>query len=240
MLKRALLLTGFVSLGASASPLQIESCEQLLNLADKTNSDYVLIQDIDCSGFVHTEPKSFAGNFDGNDYAISNLTISATKGDVGLFSRINAGEIKNLTISNFQINTQDKKAKTVGALAGLLNGGIIQNVTITESSISNALGDWAIGLLVGRADNAMLKDITVQHSSLSTSTDSRKVGGVSGWLIEGAGANNIKINDVQITVKNSRFNYVGGIFGNVHKTPLTLLEIADSSVKRNDLGKSGP
>lgn len=239
MLKNTLLLSSFISLGATASPIQIDSCEQLLNLADKTNSDYVLLQNIDCSGFIHTEPKSFAGNFDGNGYAISNLTISAAKGDVGLFSRINAGEIKNLTISNFQINTQDKEAKTVGALAGLLNGGLIKNVTITDSAISNAVGSWAVGLLVGRADSAMLQDIVVQHSALSTSTDSNKIGGVSGWLIEGAGANNIKVNDVKITVKNSGFNYVGGIFGNVEQTKLELLEIADSSLKRNDLGKSG-
>ena len=239
MLKNTLLLSSFISLGSAASPIQIDSCEQLLNLEDKTNSDYVLVQNIDCSGFVHTKPKSFAGNFDGNNYAISNLTISAIKGDVGLFSRINSGEIKNLTISNFQINTQDREAKTVGTLAGFLNGGLIQNVTITDSSISNAVGTWATGLLVGRADSAKLQTIVIEHSSLSTSTGSDKIGGVSGWLIEGASANNIKVNDVQITVKNSDFNYIGGIFGNVVETPLSLLEITDSSVKRNDLGKSG-
>ncbi|UTZ38474.1 hypothetical protein HB763_17680 [Vibrio campbellii] len=250
MLKNTLLLSSFISLGATASPIQIDSCEQLLNLEDNTNSYYVLLQNIDCSGFIHTEPKSFAGNFDGNGYAISNLTISAAKGDVGLFSIINAGEIKNLTISNFQINTQDKKAKTVGALAGLQKGGLIKNVTITDSEISNAVGSWAVGLLVGRADSAMLQDIVVQHSALSSSTDSNNIGGVSGWLREGAGANkikvregagayNIKVNDVKITVKNSGLNSVGGIFGNVEQTKLELLEIADSSLKRNDLGKSG-
>jgi len=239
MLKNTFLLSSLISLGATASPIQIDSCEQLLNLEDKTNSDYVLIKNIDCSGFVHTKPKSFAGNLNGNGYAISNLTISATKGDVGLFSRIRSGVIENLNINNFQVDTQNKKVTTVGTLAGLQDGGLIKNVKITDSSISNAVGSWAVGLLVGRADSAMLKDIVVQHSTLSTSTDSDKIGTVSGWLIEGAGANNIKVNDVHITVKNSDFNYVGGVFGNVVETPLSLLEITDSSVKRNNLGKSG-
>lgn len=32
---------------------------------------------------------------------------------------------------------------------------------------------------------------------------------------------------------------MGGVFGNVVETPLSLLEITDSSVKRNNLGKNG-
>lgn len=140
MLKNTFLLSSLISLGATASPIQIDSCEQLLNLEDKTNSDYVLIQNIDCSGFVHTKPKSFAGNLNGNGYAISNLTISATKGDVGLFSRIRSEVIENLNINNFQVDTQNKKVTTVGTLAGLQDGGLIKNVKITVSSISNAVG----------------------------------------------------------------------------------------------------
>ena len=105
MLTKTPLLLSLISLGTSASPTQIDSCEKLLNLEDKTNLDYELVQNIDCSGFVHNTPKMFSGNLNGNGYEISNLTISTTKRNVGLFSRIDFGEIKNLTINNFQVNS---------------------------------------------------------------------------------------------------------------------------------------
>ncbi|WP_341665296.1 hypothetical protein [Vibrio sp.] len=238
MIKRTLLLS-FFSLGATASPIQIDSCEKLLNLENKTNLDYELVQNIDCAGLLHSNPKIFSGNLNGNGYSVSNLSIIATKGNIGLFSKIDSGEVKNLTINSFQITTQGVKAQTVGALAGLLNGGLIKNVTISNSSIVNAVGAWATGLLVGRADNAMLQNITVEHSILSTTTKSGSVGGVSGWLIDGAGANEIKVHDLNMTIKNNSFNDTGGIFGKVYNTDLSLLEITDSAIKRNDLAKNG-
>lgn len=239
MRNKYLLLTTLTSVSVAASPINIDTCEALLNLENNTHKDYEIIQDLDCSGIAHHELITFRGNLNGNDYTISNLTISSTQNDIGLFSQIHTGEVRNLNLRNFNIDSQNQKVRTVGGLAGFINGGLVKDVTITDSSINNSQGDWATGLLAGRADNAMIQNISIINSTLTTTTDSRQIGGALGWIIDGAGASNLKVQDVQMTIKGSGHSKVGGILGNVVETPLTSLEIIDSSLKRNDLGKNG-
>ncbi|MEZ8678070.1 ZmpA/ZmpB/ZmpC family metallo-endopeptidase-related protein [Vibrio splendidus] len=239
MKNKHLLFTTLASMSVAASPINIDTCEALLNLEDNTHLDYEIIQDLDCSGVAHSELITFRGNLNGNGHTISNLTISSTQNDIGLFSQIHTGEVRNLTLQNFNINSQNQKVRTVGGLAGFINGGLVKDVTVTDSSINNSQGDWATGLLAGRADNAMIQNITIVNSILTATTDSRQIGGTLGWIIDGAGASNLTVHDVQITIKGSGNSKVGGILGNVVNTPLSSLEIIDSSLKRNDLGING-
>ncbi|MEZ8231432.1 hypothetical protein [Vibrio splendidus] len=239
MKNKYLLFTTLASMSVAASPINIDTCEALLNLEDNTHFDYEITQDLDCIGFVHSELKSFRGNLNGNGHTVSNLTISSTQNDVGLFSQIHTGEVRHLILRNFNIDSQNQKVRTVGGLAGFINGGLVKNVTITDSSINNSQGDWATGLLAGRADNAMIQSISIINSTLTATTDSRQIGGALGWIIDGAGASDLKVHDVQMTIKGSGHSKVGGILGNVVETPLSSLEITDSSLKRNDLGKNG-
>ncbi|WP_241908669.1 ZmpA/ZmpB/ZmpC family metallo-endopeptidase-related protein [Vibrio lentus] len=239
MRNKCILFTTLASMSVAASPIHIDTCEALLNLEDNTNLDYEIIHNLDCSGIAHSELITFRGNLNGNGHTISNLTISSSQNDIGLFSQIHTGEVRNLTLQNFNINSQNQKVRTVGGLAGFINGGLVKDVTVTDSSINNSQGDWATGLLAGRADNAMIQNVSILNSTLTTTTDSRQIGGALGWIIDGAGASNLTVHDVQITIKGSGNSKVGGILGNVVNTPLSSLEIIDSSLKRNDLGKNG-
>ena len=58
MKNKYLLFTTLASMSVAASPINIDTCEALLNLEDNTHFDYEITQDLDCIGLVHSELKS--------------------------------------------------------------------------------------------------------------------------------------------------------------------------------------
>lgn len=87
-----------------------------------------LMNDLDMSGIENFTPIGvgstlpFAGFFDGNHKTISNLTISSTNNNVGLFGYMSNGSgVKDLTLSQCNISTT---GSTVGGIAGYSYGNI--------------------------------------------------------------------------------------------------------------------
>lgn len=77
---------------------------------------------------IGSNTHSFAGNFDGNNKAISGLNISVAGNNVGLFGYISGATIKNLTV-----NGSVKGSSNVGGVVGYALNSTIENVTNNAS-----------------------------------------------------------------------------------------------------------
>ena len=120
---------------------------------------------------------AFAGVFDGNDKTISGLkmTTTLTNEDIamGLFGVVDGGTVKNVTLSNVNINISN--GDNVGAAVGVLVGdGLVSGVTVS-GSVKGADG---IGGVVGR----MMKSGTIENCTNNATVEatSTAAGGVVG------------------------------------------------------------
>ncbi len=150
-----------------------------------------------CAGFVPvgTNGNAFTGSFDGQNHAITGLTIDRSAQDyVGLFGYAN-GALGNVTLSGGSISGKD----FVGALAGYTNtAGTVQN---SHASASVNGGNY-VGGLVGFARAA----VSNSHAQGDVS-GSQHVGGLLGRLFQGSLGNSYATGTV-----NGAGN-VGGLAG---------------------------
>lgn len=84
---------------------------------------------------IGTDTYAFNGDFDGNNYKISALTISSASADSGLFGVLRKSNIKNLTVEG-AITTNSDASKRLGGITGCVTGAT-EDVTIISNCISN-------------------------------------------------------------------------------------------------------
>ncbi len=131
--------------GEPNTPYQIADTNDLLTLSQITedhNKYIILIADINLadSNFTDCVIPTFSGNFNGNNYTISNIYIqgNSDSGNMGFWRQLSSGTIQNLNIENINIENLDAgffQGGSAGGLAGNTNGGIIENCTVTGSII---------------------------------------------------------------------------------------------------------
>ena len=124
------------------SDIGIETCQELQNVNNSYN--YYLLQNVDCSASINWNSgqgflpiTSFERIFDGRNFSISDLYINRSSSSfIGLFSKIDGGEITNLNLINADI-TGDAY---VGGIAGSNNGTISNSYANTIISGANTTG----------------------------------------------------------------------------------------------------
>ena len=153
----------------------------------------------------------FTGNFDGQGFAITNISIIQNinnKDDyysnryVGLFGSISGTTpvIQNLTLRNAQVTG----GNNVGILVGFASHAIVKRIIIEGGSVQ---GEEAVGGLIGKSS-----DSTVSHSSASASISGmNNVGG----LIGGAENTTIELNYATGDVTGA--NNTGGLIGSAYR-----------------------
>ena len=143
---------------AEQEPVEISNAEELQNMNNDLDADYVLVDDIDASGIENFEPigsrsEPFTGTFDGDGHTISGLRIDRPEEtNVGLFGSVSAENgavmIENATLEGVDVTggTVDVTGGTnVGGLIGHNSGGRIDNVHVS----GNVSGGNRVGGLVG-------------------------------------------------------------------------------------------
>ncbi|WP_202079839.1 GLUG motif-containing protein, partial [Caldalkalibacillus salinus] len=101
---------------------QISSPEDLDQIRNSLNGNYVLAGDIDLSGYENWEPigtavKPFTGSLDGNGYTIKGLTVNRPEEEyVGLFGYAQYSQLQNVNLEYVDIKGQNY----VGGLAGYI------------------------------------------------------------------------------------------------------------------------
>ena len=236
--------------GTAEDPYQIANGAQLAYLASSVNSgetyeqkNFVLTANIDLNGLPWTPIANsfsdallggsyyrvFAGNFDGNGYTISNVSIGSEtaplEADVlGLFGATE-GKISNLNLDTVSIHGVAKIASigaVVGFAGGLVgySGGSIENCHVTSltmdmSAPSNvyAAAYW-VGGLVGALDGTQLINECSVSGSITEKAGKGSIGGLIGELGKAAKITYSRSN-VTVNVKaDSRGGAdVGGFIG---------------------------
>ena len=236
--------------GTAEDPYQIANGAQLAYLASSVNNgetyeekNFVLTANIDLNGLPWTpiansfsdallggsNYRIFAGNFDGNGYTISNVSIGSEttpfESDVfGLFGATE-GKISNLNLDTVSIHGIAKIASigaVVGFAGGLVgySGGSIENchvtgLTMDMSAPSNvyAAAYW-VGGLVGALDGTQLINECSVSGSITEKAGKGSIGGLIGELGKAAKITYSRSN-VTVNVKaDSRGGAdVGGFIG---------------------------
>lgn len=155
--------------------------------------------------------------YDGSDYTISNLKSSG-----GLFDELRGSEVKNLTLSNMQIETTALTGKCVGCIANRAVADTVKvssNVyTIGNSNIKNCILSNCIincnnyieygGLVIGYGGSIV--DTYINNSSINVHKETAKyLGGIAGTAAE---ITNCGINGLKVEGKNNVM-CIGGIVG---------------------------
>lgn len=158
--------------GTKEEPWQIASAEQLQRVRENLAGHYVLVADIDLSGYENWEPigafqslsdapedaevpnpeYAFTGTFDGAGHTISNLTVSsALPMGAGLFGCASGTENEEAYIGNFTLeNVHVSGFYLVGGAVGLqfMNCKVSDITLKGENRLSGSQG---IGGVVGTA-----------------------------------------------------------------------------------------
>lgn len=149
---------------ATANYTLIETLDELKLIgaddAYPANGYYKLANNIDASGVEWTPITAFSGLFEGNGYTISGLNIGKTEAVArtasayGLFGTL-SGTVRNLKLTDVYFNTYVSGGTSyLGAVAGNINGGKIQNVYAEGAIIDTTSKYTRAGGLVGISTGA--------------------------------------------------------------------------------------
>jgi hypothetical protein len=172
--------------GTSSNPHVVTNLDELQAVQGDLSADYVLDNNIDASetvlwnsgaGFTpigkYGDP--FSGEFDGKGFSVDGLYINRPNTDeIGLFGHVNSADIKNIGVTNLDIEGDNN----VGGLVGSTRGSIITN-SFSSGSVS---GYRPVGGLVGVNKNTKI-ETSYSNSNVS---GSYKVGGLVGFTEGGA------------------------------------------------------
>ena len=209
--------------GSSGSPCEITTAAQLqaINTSATTLGYYYkLMNDIDLTGvsWVNIGTASgdgfrFDGNFDGDNFTISNLTsFTYTTANKGLFGTIEGANssskavVKNLKLDGFNVTNNSANQGVAGSLAGYAKYATISNIQVTNTTIERTATDssW-VGGLIGHVDYSTISDVNVSASVTAGQT----VGGLVGRAYQVTITNSKSSGSVTVTS-----NCAGGLIGN--------------------------
>lgn len=222
----------------------VEDYEKLLNGTYDLSKNYILMNDLDLKDYCTNNvckpiglEKGFSGIFNGNNYTISNYSFNVNDDDmknIGFFSNINMGVVKNLKLDNAEIiitNTVNI-GTPIGLLSGIARNALIENCSVngkitTNETISDQIN--SVGLLVGGVGlvdglNNKIKDKTITNAGnidyhiiasiknttatgtieLSSSDTCTNIGGLIGS--SGAGYHNLYGYSIFNSIENSSAN----------------------------------
>lgn len=154
----------------------------------------------------------FSGTFDGGGKIISNLKISGSNSDVGLFGYTTSGEVKNFTLQNADV----KGYLDVGAVSGTPYTSRYTDIAVIGDI--RVEGFAYVGGAFGKNVYANITNVDVKANAgsyVKASSDGYRtyVGGLAGFM--GEGSHVVRDCDIEIDVIGSTCD-VGGILGILH------------------------
>ena len=206
--------------GTAYDPYQIKTAASMMRMKDYPDAHFALAADIDMEGTLWI-PISMNTSFDGNNHTLYNLTINPyiITDKIGLFSTIDGGVVKNLTLHNVSANFPNRSY--IGSIAGYVDQATITNSHVVLTQANSIIGADYVGGLVGYAcANQYDSKLTISSCTVSSSINSatiigsRCVGGAMGELYSGY---KTSVSDVHVKACIAGSDYVGGIVGNLDR-----------------------
>lgn len=197
--------------GTSADPYIIETGGQLLLMKEYNEKYFELANNIDLNNH-NWLPFEFNGSLNGKGFLVSNLKIERTTDKQGLFSKVNNGNVQNLTIKNVYIDAP--AYSEIGALAGYVDNyqTSISNCHVILNENSQIKGGDKVAGLIGYLCKGNISNCTVEYSGTSTDVikGNENVGGLIGLAVY---STSLVISSCQAFVNVKGANHVGGIVG---------------------------
>ena len=181
--------------------LEITTVEELKNI--EMNKSYILMNDLDLQDEewipLGSYNQPFRGDFNGNGFEISNLTITQEYIYTGLFGYVE-GNIYNLTVKDFSINYTTERITFVGGLAGNSSGNVEDVFVNGTINVTNNDSNTYAGLLLGQ------------------SSENSYSGNIANFL-----PNEITDNQANgaLTIVSERIAFVGGLIGKAFNSKVT-------------------
>ena len=216
--------------GTEQSPYIIDSSDKLIALRTNVNagetyagvyfklaSDIALSGEWTAIGNGSRSSKSYTGNafkgvFDGDNNTISGLTITSTTAAdaaIGLFGVVDGGTVKNLNLTNVNINVLS--SNLAGAAIGMmLNKATADNITVSGAVVGND----GVGGIVGR----MIINGTIANctNNASVTTSYGGIGGIVGKPYYDNASDTSDFATITNCINNGTItagSYAGGIAG---------------------------
>ena len=216
---------------------RIRTVEDLLAMAEDPDGSYVLMNDIDMTG-VEWKPVDFTGTFDGNGYALLNLSITqlgdekATAYDgnrkpyecsfAGFFGTLKDAEVMGLKLVGVDGMVVTDEPVFVGGIAGYCWNSTVTNCTVVGNMELRAhnqifgLGG-ILGYGLGAVTNCEVDVVLICTDTDKETKDEQFLGGVysTGYI-------DVTDTNVKITGCISDYGYVhsGGIVGMYMQYPI--------------------
>lgn len=161
---------------------KIWNAEGVKIMASHPEGNFDILCDIDMKGAV-LEPigsaaAPFTGKINGQNFAISNFSITGSKDGCLGFVGVGKGYIQDLRLTNVTV-TADSSAKYIGTLAGSLEGNIQRCYVTGTLTVENSAADAICGNLVGTI-NGNIKNTEVTVDSSVTASNVAVVAGIAG------------------------------------------------------------
>jgi len=197
-----ILLGSWGPLGSECEFIEVCTAEDLDNVRNDLDGNYLQVCDIDLEGYddFRPIPPIFTGIYDGDGYTIFNFNYFIPLDDyVGLF-RVSNGTIKNVRLENANITGK----RFMGLLASVNNGSILNSFVSGQVQDTNDVvyATGGVGGLVGIA------------SENSTIMNSRSEGNVIGSISVGGLVGHKEVGAIIINSSSSAI-VQGGISGGI-------------------------
>ncbi|MBI4808959.1 MAG: filamentous hemagglutinin N-terminal domain-containing protein [Nitrosomonadales bacterium] len=136
--------------------------------------NFSLTAGINLTGMAGYYVPVLAGDFNGNAFTISNLSLGLPNDNVGLFGTTNGSLVSNLTLSNASV----AGLTNVGVVAGS-NYANISSVFVT--GVSAVSGQYAVGGLVGYNGGGNIFSSAVTGGTVTGTVAGSRIGGLVGY-----------------------------------------------------------
>lgn len=178
--------------------------EDFENITNNLNETYRLMNDLDLGGEDWVPINNFSGNFNGQDYVISNMTITTYYESAGLFGTVSEATITNLTMRDTTFEVTEGIAG-----GGFYTGGI-------ASIIGSASGGY----------NLTLHRLSNENMTMNLTRNIARYQGIGGivGLIDARKATTVIITEIENNsdIELEEFQNVGGLIGYVRHEYSTL------------------
>ncbi|MEI6088622.1 MAG: choice-of-anchor U domain-containing protein [Bacteroidota bacterium] len=215
-------------LGTQQNPYRISSCAQLQEINNNLSGYYILVSNIDCTGYNFTHlaaSAAFSGTLDGQNHTIKNLVIDS----FGLFYQTDGATIKNINISGGSTSSSGYGGSFVARATDTIltnlhssmtvngvysyNGGIVGYMYGTSSVTASSFSGYVSGSAYsGGIVGAMSNSNNSVNDSFTTGT-LHPNGAYTGLIVGGFFAGTISRVYTSGTIDNGVTTMTGGIIG---------------------------
>lgn len=226
--------------GSITHPFKVSNPEELKTLA---NSDkyYEVTKDINLNGISWQPIEGFTGHFYGNDFTISNLTITELKNkdltDIGLFSTVANGSINNV---NLEVDKIDVDVYLKEYFASIVNiGGLVGNVK-SDTVISNidvtidgkinvtSSNGYAGSLFIGGAIGLVFEE---NESDYNVTIERLTVNNTKEFLIDNIANRVFECADIGGAIGAVGWNYYGSTYGDMYNIKVQDIHVINENNK---------